>query len=154
MRETKEVARSIRKHVLDSHALVPRIRKAIVREDDPLRAELTSADLVLDDNDLTLGTWARMYDRMVGIAVGDTLYVVQLESREWLVVEVGSDNDLDVGLGSPDDTADASDPVYSGVTPAVGATVHVTPSEHIVASVPYTLPDGTTGFIPIFGALA
>lgn len=96
---TRGVARAIRDMTLRGHeALTPKMRRAVVRSEDPLAVELMDAALVLDEDQLVLGSWVRLYDRLYGIAVGDTVYVVPFADGSWLLVEIAGDKDMVEGL--------------------------------------------------------
>lgn len=94
--EAQMLARAIRDHALHLHgALTPRVRRGIVRKLSPLSVELVDADVLIDADEMILGTWLRNYDRQYGIAAGDTLFLYPIENGDWLAFEAATNNDLD-----------------------------------------------------------
>lgn len=152
--EARRLARAVRDHTLYAHeTLTPRVRKAVVKQTGPLEAVLTDADVVLDSDEILLGSWLRYYDRVYGIVEGDTLFVMPLRDGDWLALELASDEDMEEGIGSVDEVTASGNPVYSGSDPQ-GGTVTVTPNRNIVKKVPfYDATGAVIGVIPIYASL-
>lgn len=66
----------------------------IVRRVVPLEVELTTADVVIDSDELVVSQEVRQYDRDVGIAVGDTIVLVPAVNDELVAVAVVSETPL------------------------------------------------------------
>jgi microcystin-dependent protein len=66
----------------------------IVRAVVPLEVELTTADIVIDSDELVVSQEVRQYDRDVGIAVGDTIVLVPAMNEELVAVAVISETPL------------------------------------------------------------
>lgn len=98
--ESAALARTIRDHALHLHrALTPRVRRGVIQQVAPLVVELIDADVLIDADEMQLGAWLRLYDRMCGLEVGDTLFMYPLESGEWVVFDAATEFDFDEGLG-------------------------------------------------------
>lgn len=72
--------------------------RGIVLRPTPLKVELVSDDRVLDDDELDLTQWVKVYALRVGIKKGDEV-VLMRENGEWTVTDVRSDSDVEVFLG-------------------------------------------------------
>jgi hypothetical protein len=101
---THAAARAIRAHIdrtARQHADNSRPRYAIIRSLPPnLNVELADARLVLTDDDVTLGDSVRRYDQEHGLAVGDTLVLVQGAEGQWSAIDVHSARELGGRVGS------------------------------------------------------
>jgi len=52
------------------------------------------ADYVLDESHVTLGQTVATYDMHIGLAVGDTLLLCEIDVADWVAFEVQSDTDV------------------------------------------------------------
>lgn len=119
MSSVKRVAQAIREQDRDTaHRMVREIEYADVRQVNPLLAEMHSSSVVLDDEDLTLGQWARSYDSAVGIAPGDTLAVKQMRGGGWLVTDIIND---EAEVLDPSPPRSTTPETGATVTPAAGS---------------------------------
>lgn len=124
---------------------------AIVRSIAPLKVELSSSRLLLDDDDLVVTQWVRRYDLEQGIKVGDTVVVTPMKNGDFLVQDVVAAKDAFRGFS--DKTTDLLDSGDVTLTaPGGGGTV--TQSHHIIKKVPYRNDAGAiVGYVPIYGGL-
>lgn len=91
--ETKLLARAIRNHASKAVRLEGlRLYEGIVRQVNPLKVELTTHDVTLEESDLLLGSWVRRYDVIWGLAVNDALVLMLLASGDWYVADVLTQN--------------------------------------------------------------
>jgi microcystin-dependent protein len=94
-RESDKAARGVANLVLRAMATEKRAAEyGIVRAVVPLEVELTTADIVIDSDELVVSQEVRQYDRDVGIAVGDTIVLVPAMNEELVAVAVISETPL------------------------------------------------------------
>jgi hypothetical protein len=137
--ETREVARAVRDHVrrgVGVHG--QKLVKGLVRNLSPLQVELTSNDLILEEDSLLLGAWPRYFDKLFGIVEGDTFVLVQMDDGDWYVLDVISQSNLDGG--------------YSNVSVVSS---HTSRNGHIVRMVQFTDKQGNSlGFSTLRTAIS
>jgi hypothetical protein len=93
-RQVAGAARAIRRSGKRHHRADRREQQyAEVKSKSPLTADLHDSSIRLPREKLTLGQWARRYDRRRGIKVGDTLVVQPMPNGDWYVADVISDSD-------------------------------------------------------------
>lgn len=128
-------------------------QKAIVVSLSPFAAELIEHRLVMTDDDLSFGQWARKYDHDFGIELGDTVVLMPTESGDFLVADVISTKDTPgavVGAQSfnevPSGVMDGVNQVFTLAVPFVPGTLLVTynglvqkPGDDYSATPPTTL---------------
>ena len=75
--------------------------RGIIRDTEPLVVDLLGSNLLLDEEDIELGQWVRLYDQSVGLEVGETL-VLTRHGDEFVAVDVqGERADMsEIGGGS------------------------------------------------------
>jgi hypothetical protein len=137
LRETKELARAIRDHAMRNAVEHSRnLQKAIVLTVGPLTVELAAHDILVDEESLLLGAWPRLFDRLWGIAVGDTVLLEELDDGDWYLLDVVSQSDLEGGLLEDAFTMTVLSATWTGGTvigtvpwrnPVTGAIVGVVP---------------------------
>lgn len=137
-RAIERLAGAVRKHgerQLRFHAKEPQL--AVVRRLTPLQVELVSANLVLDDEDLTLTQSVRRYESNYGLKVGDTVVVQPVSSGEWVVSSVVSDKSTFQGA---DTTAAMSPGTIPADTPIVGTVPFRDANGNVVGRIPLLEP--------------
>lgn len=93
--ESKRLARAVRRHgigLVGQYA--QKVVKAQVVTASPLLVELLGNDVEIDAEHLLLGAWPRFFDRVWGIAPGDTVLLTRLNDGNWYVIDVLTQSDL------------------------------------------------------------
>lgn len=88
-----DAARAIRRTSQDVASRKPETQVAVIRRLEPLQAELTESNILLDEDDMSLSQGVRRYDIDKGLAVNDALVVTPLPNGDWIAHEVQSKNE-------------------------------------------------------------
>lgn len=97
-RPVRDLARTLRRHVRDSHEVHGRApRYGVVSAITPsLRVQVTGTTLTLDesDDDVSMSQHVRWYDKTYGLVVGDTLVLHPMDDGDWVATDVVSQTDV------------------------------------------------------------
>lgn len=128
---------------------------AQVRRINPLQIELLDKRVTVSEENLVVTQWVRRYEYEHGLGIGDTVVVDRMPNGDFLVSDVVSTNEVQAGLGEATAVTTSADPIFSGVAPAGGGAMTVTPDRHIVKKVAYRDEAGIViGYVPIYGTLS
>lgn len=109
-------------------------------------AELHGTGLVLSDHNTTFAQAVVEYDLHSGLAVGDTLIVIELDEDDWTAIAVESDTDS-TGAATPAEVAAAAATAHSevlAIKPELRTTLPASPKDEQVIDY---LANATTGVI-------